>query len=104
MTRRPVLKACQVCGKPTTGSRCPRHALPTRGRNYAANAKIVRANATICHLCGLPFTDPDDPAVADHIIPRAHGGSDELANLAAAHASCNGRRGAELGQDLPWLR
>jgi 5-methylcytosine-specific restriction endonuclease McrA len=56
----------------------------------------VRAEATVCHLCGLPFTDPNDPPVADHVIPRVHGGSDRIENLAAAHRSCNGRRGARL--------
>jgi 5-methylcytosine-specific restriction endonuclease McrA len=32
--------------------------------------------------------------VADHLIPRAHGGPDALFNYRAAHRSCNARRGA----------
>jgi hypothetical protein len=55
----------------------------------------VRAAATICHLCEKPFT-ADDPPVADHVIPRAYGGSDDIENLRAAHRSCNGRKGATL--------
>jgi 5-methylcytosine-specific restriction endonuclease McrA len=90
MTRRP----CLTCGRPSSGSRCPAHRIPARGSTYARNAALVRASATICHLCGLPFTAADQP-VADHLVARAHGGSDQLANLAPAHASCNLRRGAE---------
>jgi hypothetical protein len=26
-------------------------------------------------LCGLPFTDPHDPPVADHVVPRSLGGT-----------------------------
>ena len=52
----------------------------------------MRASATTCYLCGQPFTAADPP-VADHIYPRGlFGGSDEPANLAAAHQSCNGRK------------
>ena len=56
----------------------------------------MRASATICHICGKGFTAADPP-VADHLHPRGYGGSDDLANLAPAHRSCNGRRGAQLG-------
>ncbi|HEU5279977.1 MAG TPA: HNH endonuclease signature motif containing protein [Gaiellaceae bacterium] len=55
----------------------------------------MRATATACWLCGGPFT-VDDPAVADHVVPRLYGGSDDETNLRAAHRSCNGRRGARL--------
>jgi 5-methylcytosine-specific restriction endonuclease McrA len=36
------------------------------------------------------------PQFADHVIPRAFGGSDHISNLAAAHRSCNGRKGATM--------
>jgi 5-methylcytosine-specific restriction endonuclease McrA len=38
--------------------------------------------------------------VADHLIPRAHGGPDALFNYAAAHRSCNARRGAKWPTEL----
>jgi 5-methylcytosine-specific restriction endonuclease McrA len=58
----------------------------------------VRTEAVTCWLCGRGFTDPTDPPVADHVIPRASGGSDDITNLAAAHRSCNGRRGQLLSE------
>jgi 5-methylcytosine-specific restriction endonuclease McrA len=36
------------------------------------------------------------PPVADHVLPRAYGGSDHIENLKAAHKSCNSRKGATL--------
>ena len=33
----------------------------------------------------------------DHIIPRAHEGSDDITNLRLAHAICNKRRGTGKG-------
>jgi 5-methylcytosine-specific restriction endonuclease McrA len=91
-------KACVICGRPhgNRGARCELHAIPARTGTYSRNAALVRATATVCHLCGQPFT-ADDPAVADHVVPRGVGGSDDLTNLRAAHRSCNGRKGAELG-------
>ena len=51
-------------------------------------ARIIRRDGGICHLCGQPGAD-----TADHLIPWSHGGTDEPANLAAAHIDCNRRRG-----------
>jgi 5-methylcytosine-specific restriction endonuclease McrA len=45
----------------------------------------------VCHLCGGPFTT-EDPPVADHVLPRAYGRSDDLSNLAPP----TGRKGAQL--------
>ena len=64
-------------------------------RRHRKARAILLANATHCHLCGQPAR-PGDPLVADHLIPRALGGLDVPWNYAAAHRSCNGRRGARL--------
>lgn len=56
--------------------------------------QVLRRDGGICHLCGGPGAE-----TADHLIPVAHGGSDNMTNLAAAHIPCNQRRGARpLGQ------
>lgn len=67
-------------------------------RGYGAewrriSAKIV-AGATACHWCGKPFTK-SDPATADHVIPKAKGGTNDEQNLVPAHRSCNSRRAAQ---------
>ena len=46
------LRACLVCGTPSPESRCPAHRLPNRKRSYFDHARTVRANATVCSLCG----------------------------------------------------
>lgn len=44
-----------------------------------------------CYWCdvALPFAD----ATVDHIVPRAHGGSDAAHNLVTACGACNAHRG-----------
>lgn len=41
----------------------------------------------------LPPRHPHGPS-ADHLVPRARGGSDDLANMRPAHRVCNSARGA----------
>jgi 5-methylcytosine-specific restriction endonuclease McrA len=93
-----VMRACSICGRAHSnrGGRCDLHKIPARTGTYSRNAAKVRANATVCHICGKGFTAAD-PAVADHVYPRGYGGSDDLSNLRPAHRSCNGRKGASLG-------
>ena len=43
------------------------------------NRRIVEAS-NICHICGEPGAD-----AADHVIPLAKGGADELWNLKPIH-------------------
>ena len=102
------LRACIVCGRsftPTATSkgRCPQHAIPrvSRDRSYRDLAKRIIAASSGCGICGQPFTDPTDPPVVDHIVPRAYGGSDDPANLQAAHKSCNGRKSSHLPATYP---
>jgi 5-methylcytosine-specific restriction endonuclease McrA len=106
MSRR---RACVVCGRtfqptPDNPSRCERHRIPkvNRDRTYRNLSAAVIAAATHCGICGQPFTDPTDPPVVDHIISRAHGGNDDPTNLQAAHRTCNGRKGATLGNTGAW--
>ncbi len=99
-----TLRACTVCGaafKPSASntSRCPRHPREPvpRDRWYRKQRTLILTTSTHCGICGQPFTDPDDPAVLDHIIPRAAGGGHDPSNLQAAHRSCNARKGGAIG-------
>jgi 5-methylcytosine-specific restriction endonuclease McrA len=97
-----VLRCCSYprCGRvvyqPPGSNRCPEHPKPPkRTGSYTRAAAQLRAAATTCHICG-EGPRANDPWVADHLLPRMFGGSDDISNLAAAHQSCNGRRGARL--------
>jgi 5-methylcytosine-specific restriction endonuclease McrA len=94
-----VMRACIICGRPTsTGSRCPDHpkVRVPETRAYKRMRAQILAASLLCHICGKPFTDPSDPAVLDHVRPRAYGGDHSPANLAAAHRSCNARKGSQV--------
>jgi len=93
-----TVKACSRCGRvalPGT-NRCALHYRKHRSGSYIRDARRIVETATRCHLCG-EGPRAGDPFVCDHIIPRMYGGSDDPSNLAPAHRSCNGRRGANLG-------
>lgn len=102
---------CSVCGVLTKGTaRCETHEREYRQRrnnhnasrperrlaksklynsDYRKAAKIVRENATHCHLCKQPFVE-GDRVEADHVIPNAVDSP-----LAPAHRHCNQSRGAK---------
>lgn len=106
------IKTCTVCGQPFT----TRHATKLRcsktcdtaenirkqgwsERPWRAHAQTVfKRDAWTCHLCGEPTlhqwdnTNKELSPSVDHIIPRSHGGTHELDNLATAHFGCNSRR------------
>lgn len=64
----------------------------TGTRSLRLRSRLLALYNSRCHICGRPIT-PDHFSV-DHIIPRAHGGTNEFANLAPAHRRCNSSRGA----------
>ena len=68
-------------------------------RGYGAewrriSAEVIAAT-TACHWCGGPAL-PDDPFTADHLVPKARGGTNARSNLVGAHRSCNSKRGGQL--------
>lgn len=83
-------KACR--NKAKGKGRCSRRkSLPK-----AIRTAIFERDDWTCQLCHLPI-DPDEPlgnfsASIDHIIPVANGGTDDVANLQAAHRWCNSVR------------
>lgn len=50
--------------------------------------QVLQRDGYICHYCGLPGA-----TTADHVIPKAKGGSDDPSNLVAAHNPCNASKG-----------
>ena len=94
-------RPCLTCGTPTgQGSYCPAHTKPKTdtpqrkakkreqyNADYHRLAKHVRETATHCWICG-GGPRPHDPWQADHITP-----GDLAGGLAAAHRSCNAKRG-----------
>lgn len=69
-----------------------------RGRRFRETRAIVLATATHCAYCHCEISDelpPTHPqkATVDHIVPVAHGGTDEPENLIPACLGCNERRG-----------
>jgi hypothetical protein len=71
-------------------SQDPKHQVRKRllySSAYKATAKILRANATHCHICKKAFTDRNE-ITADHLIA-----GDPASPLAPAHKTCNSSRG-----------
>lgn len=56
---------------------------------------LQRDNHT-CVYCGREATQ------ADHVVAKANGGKDELANLVAACAPCNNSKGSKVQTRLNW--
>lgn len=95
-------KPCLDCGKLSYESRCEVHTRKMQqlkdirtaekkkvlyNSHYRKQAKAVRATAIVCHICG-DGARANDPWQADHI-----NATDPNSPLAAAHRSCNARRG-----------
>jgi diadenosine tetraphosphate (Ap4A) HIT family hydrolase/5-methylcytosine-specific restriction endonuclease McrA len=49
--------------------------------------EVLKRASTRCELCGV--SNSDRALEVDHIVPRNHGGSDDLTNLQALCYSCN---------------
>lgn len=96
-----ALIPCLECGELSPKSRCPKHRPDHRltrtqrglGSEHDKMRRLVVRPDSLCHWCGRPAT-VNDPLTADHLIPRAHGGTSTRENLVPAHRSCNSRRGA----------
>lgn len=77
---------------PPTPSSRGRHGRPWR----RLRIQILDRDRRICHLCGHPGAD-----TVDHLVPLAAGGHPtDPANLAAAHLTCNSRKGARLPRQM----
>jgi 5-methylcytosine-specific restriction endonuclease McrA len=82
-----ALKPCLICGRVTTGSKCPacRRASPYQQPAWRQLSAFVVARDGSCRECGSSHY-----LAAHHVIP-ARGGADHPANLVALCASCHAR-------------
>jgi 5-methylcytosine-specific restriction endonuclease McrA len=67
--------------------RAPRRNGSTRAWR-TTRAQVLERDGHACQQCGAPATH------ADHVTPRAYGGSDDATNLQALCADCNLKKGA----------
>lgn len=67
-------------------------------RNEKLRAEIVKRDGPWCFYCSR-LLGPALPATLDHVIPRAAGGSGDIANLVLACGPCNNRKADRL--DVP---
>jgi 5-methylcytosine-specific restriction endonuclease McrA len=99
-TLRRLCPGCRVALIASPAVRCPscerahnqaRGSATARGlgaRYQRRRPYILARDGYVCGLCGGLGAD-----TVDHIVPRALGGTDDDANLRAAHGRCNsGRR------------
>lgn len=58
--------------------------------------ELIDAQGGACGICGGPLPHPPtgDTVHVDHIVPVSRGGTDDLSNLQATHATCSLRKGA----------
>jgi hypothetical protein len=64
-------------------------------------AVAVRAGGR-CEYCGLPESaDPYAAFHLEHVVPKQHGGGDDIENLAWSCSRCNRRKGPNLASIDP---
>jgi diadenosine tetraphosphate (Ap4A) HIT family hydrolase len=67
-----------------------------------ARYEVLRRAGFRCNLCGIP--GEERWLEVDHIVPRRHGGTDDLSNLQALCYKCNANKGARDDSDLQAVR
>ena len=64
--------------------------------------EVLKRAGFRCELCGI---SADERAIeVDHILPRKHGGADDLTNLQALCFKCNANKGARDDRDFRVIR
>ncbi len=58
---------------------------------------VHSASDGACHYCGIELTKQN--YATDHLIPRSHGGTNDLDNLVPACQSCNSKKGTRTIQE-----
>lgn len=60
---------------------------------YGARVVVMRRDTYMCQHCGFRTRDL---AEVDHVVPRSHGGTDDLDNLQVLCRPCNRRKGSRF--------
>ena len=102
-----VLRACAVCAKPSPGPYCREHQrerwtnkrqsrMGIGGGSWEAiRRRVIARDQRVCYLCDQVVAE-GEPIEVDHLVEVSEGGSNDLSNLATAHASpCHRRRHRE---------
>ena len=98
--RRPSVTCSETCARRWSSRRRRKFWIPTTVR-----LSIYRRDNWTCQLCHQPVEKQYDQgdmwsASLDHIVPQAHGGTDEPENLRLTHRYCNAiRSDAKLADD-----
>ncbi len=61
-------------------------------RRRALLDQTLALHGWVCCICGLTIAPGDESL--QHLVPRAHGGSNDPSNLRPAHRLCNSQLGA----------
>lgn len=72
------------------GNARSRPSVPPVSATVAWEAKVQQYGGLCCYC-----RQPAKPLTRDHVIPRVHGGTDDIDNLVPACRSCNSRKGAQ---------
>jgi 5-methylcytosine-specific restriction endonuclease McrA len=64
--------------------------------------EVLKRAGFRCELCGIPASER--AIEVDHIVPRKHGGEDDLTNLQALCFKCNANKGARDDADFRVIR
>ena len=96
---------CASCGeifrRRSTRRHCLRCRPPGTSGIRAHLPTLIRQQGSVCGICKTSLPNELEDIQVDHIIPRAHGGTDVVDNLQATHARCNLSKGAKLGYGQP---
>jgi ATP adenylyltransferase len=68
-----------------------------------ARYEVLRRAGFRCDLCGISSAE-ERALEVDHIVPRRHGGTDDVSNLQALCYKCNANKGARDDSDLRAVR
>jgi 5-methylcytosine-specific restriction endonuclease McrA len=97
---------CNDSAHAATRKMAKRAGRPGRDGALVERTYLADRDGHRCGLCGDPLdltVKHPDPAFAsiDHIVPLAHGGGNDLANLQLAHLRCNlSKRDRPRGEQL----